>query len=581
MQRRSVRHSLGWPVGIALVALVAAATAVRAGPDAPDAIFAAAREAVAHGRTEKTALAGFDAGRAVVTGDDAPEGGILVGFEVGLGEWFGKPTIYALRPLYLTANGIAPAQTFGLPRGRRGPGQNGPRSKVTRTVTVQARAGYAVGEIAINSGLNIDGLAVTFMRIRGTALDPDQSYTEDWVGRHEIRKLKVLSGGGDPIVGVFARQDEVRVMAVGLVRMRPAEPPAAPASAPPPAQNPATRPAPPPRAAEPGPGADPPARPAAQPPAAEKPPDPEPERAARRPTKPAPDGGGFPWLPLVAFGAVSVPLFLGLMVVLRRKEPARREPEEDEEAGAGPAAGGEPASTNLCESPRARRVPDRSENTDICVSPGRARRRPGPGDEPEEVLPADGEAEPLPPCFEARAVFNFRPNRLLRVYVLPDRLLFFDVDPGGAGARLAWMIPLVAVGILFGLIGGVIAWYLLKSLAAPPVPRDRHLDDLGADELISRARFTQGCFQAAPGELSEVRLEPPSFWHSLWWAGSRYAGVLYLRHRERGRYALQVLGLEDMKLAAETLPELLGRRVRVNAVFSRRRWQFVRRQRGR
>jgi hypothetical protein len=579
VQRLPARHSLAWRVGTALLTAVLAATAVRAGPDAPDAIFAAAREAVARGRTEKTALAGFDPGRAAVTGDEAPEGGILVGFEVGLGDWFGKLTIFTLRPLYLTANGHAAAQTFGLAQGRRAPGKNGPKSKVTRTVTVQARPGYAVGEIAIDSGLNIDGLAVTFMRIRGTALDPEQSYTADWVGRHEDKKPKVLSGGGDPIVGVFARQDEVRVMAVGLVRMRPPEPPAAPA--PPPAQKPATRPAPPPHPAdpEPEPGADPPARPAgkappaAQPPAAEKAPDPAPEEAARRPAKPAEDGGGFPWLPLVAFAAVSGPLFLGLMVVLRRKEPARRPPDDGEDADHESTAGGAATSTDLCESPRVRRKPVTSQNTDICHSPGPARPRQRPDEDLEEVLPADSEAE-QPPYFEARAVFNFRPNRLLRVYVLRDRLLFFDVDPPGAGAHLAWIIP---VGLLFGLIGGLIAWYVLKHLTPQPVPQGRDLDDLSPDELITRARCSHGCFQATPRELSEVRLEPPSFWHSLWWAGSRYAGVLYLRHPTHGRYTLQVLGLEDMKLVAEALPELLGRRMEVNAVFSRQLWQFVRR----
>jgi hypothetical protein len=326
--------------------------------------------------------------------------------------------------------------------------------------------------------------------------------------------------------------------------------------------------------------ADPPVRPAGkalpppQPPAAEGPPDPAPEKAARPPAKPAQDSGGFPWLPLAVFGAVSVPLFLGLMVVLRRKEPKRRRPEE---ADAEPAAPGAANSADLCESPRGRRGPHGSENTDICESPGPARQRQRPGDEPADALPADGEVELLPPYFEARAVFNFRPNRLFRVYVLPDRLLFLDVEPQGAGAHLAWMVPLVAVGMLFGLIGGLIAWYLLKSLAPRSVPNGRDLDDLDADELIARARYSQGCFQAAPGELSEVRLEPPSFWHSLWWAGSRYAGVVYLRHCERGRYTLQVLGLEDMKLAAEMLPELLGRRMEVNAVFSRRLWQFVRR----
>jgi hypothetical protein len=158
------------------VAVVVAGTAVRAAPaaDAAGSIHDAAREAVARGRTEKTPLVGFSGGQSAV-GDDPPEGGVLVGFEVGLGEFFKKQAIYALRPLYLTSTGVFPSRTFGLPQGRRGTGKNAPKSRVTRTVTIQARPGYAVGEVAIESGLNLDAIAVTFMRIKGTTLDPTQS----------------------------------------------------------------------------------------------------------------------------------------------------------------------------------------------------------------------------------------------------------------------------------------------------------------------------------------------------------------------------------------------------------------------
>jgi len=562
-----VRHKFawrrpGWCVLIALGAVVVVGAEVRAGPDAAGSIFVAAREAAARGRTEKTALAGFDLGSASLA-DDPPEGGILVGFEVGVGESFNKPAIYALRPLYLTSTGVFPSRTFGLPQGRQVTGKKGVKSRVTRTVTVQARAGYAVGEIALDTGLNIDGIAVTFLRIQGTTLDPKQSYSEDWVGSHHDRKPKVLSGGGEPIVGVFARQDEVRVMAVGLVRIRPTEP-MAPAPAPPPSPRPA---APPVEKAQPLP----------KPPVEEEPPAPVPEKAAARPPAlPDEEDGGFPWLTVAVFAAVTVPLFLGLTLVLRRREPPPPRDDEDVEATDEAPTRAAASSTDLCESPQGLGRPRTRDATGICESPGSEHGRDAERREADRAAEAMSDGPPR--YFEARAVFNFRPNRLLRVYVLRDRLLFLDAEPEADVARIARTIPLVAGGALFGLVGGLIAWYLLKSLNQRPAAHRCDLDDLDTEELIARATYANGCFAAAPDDLSEVRLEAPSFWHSLWWGCFQYAGLLRLRHREFGQYTLQITEVMGMRLAAERLPQLLGGEMEVNAVFCRRLWQFVRKE---
>jgi hypothetical protein len=555
----------GWRVPVALLAVLAVPAGVRAAPEGRGSVFDAAREAVARGRTEKTALAGFDVGPAP-TADSPPEGGILVGFEVGLGEFLKKQTIYALRPLYLTPAGILPSQSFGPSQGSRGAGKKAVRSKVTRTVIVQARPGYAVGEVAIDSGLNIDAIAVTFMRIQGCALDSRESYTEDWVGTHQDKPPRVLRGGGQPIVGVFARQDDVRVMALGLVRMRAAEV-AAPLPAPP--EPPAIRPAPP-RAPEAAPQAEPPVRPAHKaPPAAEEPAAPDPAAAVPAPA-PAQGEDGFPWLILGVFVAVSASLFLGLTLVLRRTEPTRPAPLDPTEEGAKPPGPDGDDSTDVSDSPRARGVAEGPDEGGICARQAAGPHLPAP--EPAEVAPAG-----RPPYFVARAVFNFRRNRLFRVYVLRDRLLFIDVEPEYDPSQLAWAVPVIVVGMLFGLIGGLFACYLFRNLKKRTPPHVLDLDGLDAEELIGRAAYSKGCFAATRRQLSEVRLEAPTMAHTMWWAGLRCAGLLHLRHRKHGPYTLQVLEQDGMQVAVELLPQLLGRRVEVNVVFSRSQWRYVRR----
>jgi hypothetical protein len=304
MRPASTRSSITRRFGIILIAVALAVPGSLAWADGPEPIFAAVREAVAADRIDRSEVVGFNLGPAVVR-DKPPESGILVGFELGLGERLGaKSTVYSLRPLYLTPSGMKPSQTFGLAQGRTGKGKNPPRSKVTRTVTVQAKPGYAVGAVLLDTGLTIDALAVNFMRINGTSLDPTDAYTGDWIGSREEKKPGIVTWKGDPIVGVLARENETHIIALGLVRMRPAEPERA---APPPPK-PATRPSGPARAEGSAKAAQ-----DAGPPAEAKP-------SPAAPADASSDDGGIPWLPISVFAVVSVAVFGVAMLVLRLKD---------------------------------------------------------------------------------------------------------------------------------------------------------------------------------------------------------------------------------------------------------------------
>jgi hypothetical protein len=207
--------------GLAIVFVAGMATTgqpAAAADDKGSEIFTAARAAVASGRVAKTDALGFTLEKKAFS--EAPaEGGVLVGFDVGLGKFLKDECIYALRPIYRTAQGEVTYQDFGI---FHSPAQFGPkkfaRKEVIRTVRLMAQADYAVGGITLRTSVNIRGMSLTFMRINGQTLDPKQSYATEWVGDSKGGREASVGSDSAPIVGVFGNQnDDQQVVALGLI----------------------------------------------------------------------------------------------------------------------------------------------------------------------------------------------------------------------------------------------------------------------------------------------------------------------------------------------------------------------------
>jgi hypothetical protein len=139
---------------------------------------------------------------------DVPEvGAILTGLEVGIGKWQTQDVIHSLRPIFLSR------------RGRLLGSQHGVRQ--ARTVTLEARSGYAIGSMTVRSGAGLDAISVTFMAIDGERLDPTRSYQSEHVGGMGGNENS-LSGDGEPIIGIFGKlhaTDDV-TNALGLVLVK-------------------------------------------------------------------------------------------------------------------------------------------------------------------------------------------------------------------------------------------------------------------------------------------------------------------------------------------------------------------------
>jgi hypothetical protein len=263
------------------------------------------------------------------------DGAVLVGFDVGIGKFGDIETVYALRAVYLTAQGEISGQDHGLFYGQRKVNKRIHKTRVLRRVRVVARPGYAVGGMTLRSGLNINGLSLTYMRVTGGWLDPAQSYTSEWVGDRTGGGEAQIDGIGAPVVGIHGSQDVEHVMSLGLIYMteppvvaevpppserQPAPPPQVEAPVPPP---PVAPPAPPKDERAQAPAAQPPQEKQAEQPAAPNPardedrpwpaPKPQPQRVARgEPTSTAPAGGRYS-TPLFA---MSILLATGLLAAL-------------------------------------------------------------------------------------------------------------------------------------------------------------------------------------------------------------------------------------------------------------------------
>src|SRR5262249_39249464 len=76
----------------------------------------------------------------------APDGGMLIGFDVGVGGFVGTDVVRTIQPIFRTAKGEIRGQQYGM--------------NFERMITVRAKDGYAVGAITAKAGLLVDGFSV-------------------------------------------------------------------------------------------------------------------------------------------------------------------------------------------------------------------------------------------------------------------------------------------------------------------------------------------------------------------------------------------------------------------------------------
>ena len=138
--------------------------------------------------------------------DAAPQGGVLVGFQVGLGKWGNNDVIHTIRPIFRTSGGH---ETLGTQHG----------TESDRVIVVKAKRGYAVGSITTKSMALVDGFSITFMKVVGqNGLDSKKHYQSEWVGGKGGGPEVILGGDGTLVIGIVGRETGNVCTAMGLLR---------------------------------------------------------------------------------------------------------------------------------------------------------------------------------------------------------------------------------------------------------------------------------------------------------------------------------------------------------------------------
>jgi S1-C subfamily serine protease len=137
------------------------------------------------------------------------KGGLLIGFQVGLGKFANNDIVKSFRPIFLTKNG----EKFGP---WHGPAPASP-------ITVKAKRGYVVSGLSVRTALAIDGLTITFAKLDKDGLDLSDTYNSQPVGGDGGR-LASIGGQGAIFVGVTGHLGpDGSPSSLGLVAVLPKE----------------------------------------------------------------------------------------------------------------------------------------------------------------------------------------------------------------------------------------------------------------------------------------------------------------------------------------------------------------------
>ncbi len=149
-------------------------------------VFTFVEEAIREKRLTDVDIRGFTLHQNTYR-DVYEKGGLLIGFQVGLGKFVNNDVVKSFRPIFLTKNG----EKFGA---WHGPAPAAP-------VTVKAKRGYVVSGLSVRTALAIDALTITFAKLDKDGLDLSDTYESKPIGGNGGR-VASIGGQGAIFVGV-------------------------------------------------------------------------------------------------------------------------------------------------------------------------------------------------------------------------------------------------------------------------------------------------------------------------------------------------------------------------------------------
>jgi hypothetical protein len=139
--------------------------------------------------------------------DVAEEGGVLIGFQFGMGKFVNNDIIKSIRPIFRTRDG----EKFGKWHG----------AVPARPKTVKARDGYVVSGLSVRTALALDAMTVRFARLGKEGLDLTDTYESETIGGPGGRPA-TIGGKGALFVGVTGHLGgDKSPCSIGLVAVLP------------------------------------------------------------------------------------------------------------------------------------------------------------------------------------------------------------------------------------------------------------------------------------------------------------------------------------------------------------------------
>ena len=153
--------------------------------------------------------------------------------------------------------------------------------------------------------------------------------------------------------------------------------------------------------------------------------------------------------------------------------------------------------------------------------------------------------------FHALACFFCQSNRLYRIFIHSDELVFIWAGNGSEG--LAGARAVAARGGVGALLG--------KALESALDPAKKNhtrlevLDHTPLDQLISDHPKN---IRASIADIEQVRIRRRSDDHARTFSDHGHQARLFLRHRTFGKFRLGIASVHDTQIAFKELPRILG-----------------------
>jgi hypothetical protein len=160
------------------------------------------------------------------------------------------------------------------------------------------------------------------------------------------------------------------------------------------------------------------------------------------------------------------------------------------------------------------------------------------------------------PHFHALAVFACKGNRLYRIYLRSNELVFIWAGKGGEG--LAGARAVAQRGGLASVLGNA-----LQTALDPSKNNNARRDVLDQTPLDQLVSDHPNNLRAPVEGFEEVRICPRSDGHARAYSDHQHQALLRLRHRTLGKYRLGIASLHDTQVALSELPRILGDRCHV------------------